>query len=291
MVAAITVRERPFWIGLACAAVMHVALIAGVVRHLPRQMGEATGRPEGISVELIDKADLEGKNTFAEDGGTPAVAAQPPPPKVASQTPPEPAPKQPPEPATETAPPQPPADAAAPAAPEAKANPWAADVEAPEKTAPPEPADQAKQEDAPVKPAQPKKQHPAEATPQPKPKPQEKLSLQLDLPPQAFMPGDQGAAVMRPAGITRSGENDDFGRGVIRALRRTMPASRVLGRVTVRFLLSPTGNIVEVRVASSSGDPVLDQSVVFAVKQASFPIPPQGSTAVDRSFQVTYIYH
>ena len=93
-------------------------------------------------------------------------------------------------------------------------------------------------------------------------------------------PGGRGAAVARPPGATRSGENDEFGRGVIRALRQTMPSPNgQLGRVTVKLLLSNTGNLAEVQLIRSAGIPGLDQSVVFAVKQASFPIPPGGATA------------
>ena len=64
-----------------------------------------------------------------------------------------------------------------------------------------------------------------------------------------------------------------------------------LGRVTVKLLLSNNGNLVEVQLIRGAGIPGLDQSVVFAVKQASFPIPPGGSTLVDRTFLVTYIYN
>jgi hypothetical protein len=34
----------------------------------------------------------------------------------------------------------------------------------------------------------------------------------------------------------------------------------------------------------------MDQNVVFAAKQASFPIPPAGATTADRTFLVTYVY-
>ena len=69
-------------------------------------------------------------------------------------------------------------------------------------------------------------------------------STQLDfsMPSSLFnAPVGGGAnAVMRPDGITRSGENDDFGRDVVRALRKTMPAhEKIFGRLTVRILLSP----------------------------------------------------
>jgi TonB family protein len=111
------------------------------------------------------------------------------------------------------------------------------------------------------------------------------------MPSMPITPG-RSASFARPAGITRSGENDDFGRGVIRALRQTFPtAGAVPGRVTVRFLLSENGNLVEVRLISSAGIPLLDQNVVFAVKQTNFPIPPAGASAADRTFLVTYIYH
>ena len=121
---------------------------------------------------------------------------------------------------------------------------------------------------------------------------------QLDLSPPAYSSNalitspNRGAALARPSDITRSGENDEFGRGVIRALRKTMPSLRdTTGRVTVRLFLSETGNLTEVQLVRSSGDSQLDQSVVFAVKQSSFPIPPNGSTRSDRTFLVTYIYN
>jgi TonB family protein len=111
------------------------------------------------------------------------------------------------------------------------------------------------------------------------------------MPDFSMPPGGLGAAVSRPPGITRSGENDDFARGVIRALRQTMPApSGVRGRVTVRLLLNDNGNLVEVALLRAADDPILTQSIVFAVRQASFPFPPAGANLADRTFMVTYIY-
>jgi hypothetical protein len=40
----------------------------------------------------------------------------------------------------------------------------------------------------------------------------------------------------------------------------------------------------------ATGDPILDQTVMFSVRQSLFPFPPKGSTAVDRTFMITYIY-
>jgi TonB family protein len=64
----------------------------------------------------------------------------------------------------------------------------------------------------------------------------------------------------------------------------------MLSQVTIRLFLSDKGNLVEVRLIRSGGDPILDQNVLFAVKQSNFPIPPIGSTEDDRTFLVTYVY-
>jgi protein TonB len=101
----------------------------------------------------------------------------------------------------------------------------------------------------------------------------------------------RSAGIERPAGITRSGANDDFARGVIRALRQTMPQMSVLGRVTVRILINMNGNIESVEVVNRSDNSDLNRAVVFSTKQASFPFPPNGATIADRTFTITYIYH
>ncbi len=104
-------------------------------------------------------------------------------------------------------------------------------------------------------------------------------------------PDGRSAGIERPAGITRSGANDDFARGVIRALRQTMPQMSVLGRVTVRILINMNGNIESVEVVNRSDNTDLNRAVVFSTKQASFPFPPNGATLADRTFTITYIYH
>ncbi|MEQ1673130.1 MAG: energy transducer TonB, partial [Hyphomicrobium sp.] len=118
----------------------------------------------------------------------------------------------------------------------------------------------------------------------------------LTPPPSSFSGSAGGAGrsagFERPPGITRSGANDDFARGVIRALQQTMPQLReVLGRVTVRILLTENGNVSDVQVVKSANIAALDQSVVFAVKQTSYPFPPPNSNVADRTFLVTYVYH
>jgi periplasmic protein TonB len=242
--------SRRFWIGVAVMAALHAALIAGFVRSAPRYLGEPEGSQSGISVELVDAADLQSTSTVLPP--EPSVAgpgsAAPPPRRDAA---PEPEPK------TAIAPPT--------------------ERENPGPGAPPAP----NKESVPAPPAKSKPAPPLDLSP----------SLRFDLPDGAFAPGGRYAAVMRPPNVTRSGENDEFGRGVIRALRKTMPVSPdTLGRVTVRLLLSETGNLTQLQLVRSSGDPILDQNVMFAARQSSFPIPPAGSTVPDRTFLVTYIY-
>jgi periplasmic protein TonB len=280
LVAAAIAPEHRFWFGLAFAAALHAALIFGVTRSSPRQIGERSGRPDGISVVLVDEADLKSKNTFREDGASaaPPAIAQPPAPPAAQPPQPKasepPVPKQAPAPKVEAAPPAPrPRD-------EQKSAAQAIDKEILDSLKAPGPA--------------PKPSDPGSAakTPPKQEQPQQQPPLQLTMPNIAVAPGGRGAAVARPPGATRSGENDEFGRGVIRALRQTMPSPNgQLGRVTVKLLLPNTGNLAEVQLIRSAGTPGLDQSVVFAVKQASFPIPPGGATLVDRTFLVTYIYN
>jgi TonB family protein len=273
-------QDNRFWFGLAFVAALHAALIFGITRSSPRQIGERSGRPDGISVVLVDEADLKSKNTFREDGASaaPPAIVQPPapaaPPQPKASEPP--VPKQTPAPKVEAAPP-------APRPFDEQKNARAIDKESLDLLAPgPTPAPAPKQSD----PGSAAKIPPKQEQPQPKP------PLQLTMPNMPVAPGDRAAAVARPPGATRSGENDEFGRGVIRALRQTMPSPNgQLGRVTVKLLLSNTGNLAEVQLVRSAGVPGLDQSVVFAVKQASFPIPPGGATLVDRTFLVTYIYN
>lgn len=167
----------------------------------------------------------------------------------------------------------------------------------------PKPAQPAQKEPAPHKAAETlheskPKHKPAEAQPSPKPAPaktKETKTAKLDLamPPamQAAIPGSRGAGLERPAGITRSGENDMFARGVIRALQQTMPQLRdTRGRVKVRITLDKNGNLVSTQVLMPSNVAGLDQSVVFATRQTSFPLPPYKAVPADLIFVVTYIY-
>lgn len=261
-------NERRFWIGLACAFLVHALILVGTLAAVPKRMGEEKGAPDGVSVVIVDLADLESRTSVPNEAPTPpappAEAPRPP-------TPPPPPPQakaQPPTPKQDPAPDQP---AATPVAPKLETLPL--DL----------PGEQRKQ---------PQQKQAMQTQPAPAPKPQPKRPAQpsFEMPDISLAPGRMQTAATRPPGITRSGENDEFGRNVIRALARVMPRLNIMGRVTVNILLNDRGNLAEVRVLRASEDPYLDQNVVFSVKQANFPIPPDGSTTIDRTFIVTYIY-
>jgi periplasmic protein TonB len=285
--------EHRFWIGLACVALLHASAILSAGRSLPRQLGERDGSPDAISVEFVDPSELGGPRPLPP---LPPSHAAPPPPATPADT------------GAKSSPPPPPSETATAPSP---SMPPPVETAAPSPVAPspvaPSPPDKtalsvpSKQEAAPsaptATPSPPTHAPPGPAaSPPPEPaskaKPSPKLSLQLDLPPNFIAPSGLSTAAVRPPDITRSGENDEFGRRVIRALRQTMPPARgELGKVTVRLLLSPTGDLSELQLVRPAADAALTQSVVFAVRQSSFPIPPTGATRSDRTFLVTYIYN
>ncbi len=274
-------RQRGFWIGVMCAVAFHGLLILGAGRSSPRHVGDPDGTPDAIAVELVTEADLKSRETVALP---PPGAVAAPPPQPTATAPPQPAPTPPPQP---DAAPAPPAEAPAPQ-PKQEAAPAANDLALPDL------ADLSPLVEK-AKPAE----KPAEKQSKPKPPAMKKPAPQarLDLSPPAAMQQAPSAApgrselFTRPPGVTRSGENDAFGLGVVRALRGTMPPpSGVFGRVRVRLILTENGDLAEVRVVESSGNSRLDQSVVFAVKQTTFPFPPVGASVIDRTFLIGYVY-
>jgi len=292
---AMPVREDyRFWIALACATALHIALIAGAIRSVPapnRIMGEKDGAKDGISVEIVDASALKPNSALPQPQQQQPAQQQTAPQQPVQE-------KTPPETKTETAaiersaPPEERAEEKATQTPERKKAPpesKAGDLR--ELLAIPEFSGKAGGSTPPPKPAPKAQQQPAKQEQQAAKQANLQLPQSFSAPQTIMNPQGRTAGVSRPAGITRSGENDDFGRGVIRALRQTMPSPYgATGRVTVRLILSETGNLVEVRLVRSGGNSSLDQSVVFAVKQSSFPIPPSRSTLDDRTFLVTYVY-
>jgi protein TonB len=70
-----------------------------------------------------------------------------------------------------------------------------------------------------------------------------------------------------------------YARLVQRALASTRPRGAGVGTVTVRLLVSSTGQLASVEIAKSSGNKQLDDIALAAVRWAKLPIPPPGMTA------------
>jgi TonB family protein len=270
-----------------------------------RRLGDASGKDDAIAVDLVTEADLKSRETVAlpPPGAVPGGVATPPTPESQPEAKPEEAkPEAPPE---KTPPPEEKVETPTPPTPEAPQEPKPEqpkskipDFESVLKdlaTAPQPTPDEA--QPAPAKPdaakpdaAKPDEAKPAEKKTEPAKKKVARLAPQSPFDAPVAPPGG-GAGATRPPGITRSGENDEFGRGVVRALKATMPPpTGGLGRVTVRLILNENGDLIDVRVLESSGVAGLDQRVVFATKQTNFPLPPYKSTEADRTFLISYVY-
>jgi protein TonB len=289
--------QRPslFWIALASAALVHALLIFGVTLSHPRTVGDPNGDSKAIDVELVDSSDLSMGEQASPPPGQQATPAQPQQPQQEQQPQPEPQkeaePQKQPEPQKEPEPK--PQDAQEPTPPD-KDTPDATDLPAPPLAlAPtPEPAlPESKETAKPEHKAAPK----AESKPAPK-KSSPPKSVDLSVPYNLAIQGTTGDAsggssASRPPGITRSGENDRFGRDVIRALKKTMPPSYgTRTRITIRIILDGNGNVGTLTLVQSGGKAELDQDILFSARQASYPFPPKNASVADRTFLVTYVY-
>lgn len=293
--------DRAFRAALGVAMVLHASLLIGALGAKSKRLGEEGGADDAINVSLVTEADFLSRTTVPENSSpppgappqpAPQPAAEPPPPDMKQTLPVE-----------EKPPPVQPA-------PEATAAPQPEPTPPAPKPEPVKPADiaatpdlfQLSEVDASKPKSEEAKPKTEAAKPAPKPPakkpPQQQKTAKLDLsPPKPTFDAPPGAAgrsagFSRPPGITRSGANDDFARGVIRALQQTMPQLReTLGRVTIKIVLNENGNVKDIQITRPSPDTSLNQSVVFAARQTSYPFPPAGSIDVDRVFVVTYIYN
>ena len=321
--------DRQFWIAVSAALTLHVGVLIGIASKPPRHVGEANGAEDAISVSMITESELNSRSMDAAKAELPPAQPAPPPPVETVKPHPEPKVPEPivPEKAApveaQVAGPVSPEKALEPKIPEPKIEerselkPTTAEADLatpPDKPPEPEtkPANKAPGQDKvratiteglpdealtikePVAKLQ-KQTPPKPPTKTPAKEPQRTAKLDLSVPqPSLQAPvtgGGRRASFERPPGITKSGANDDFARGVIRSLQATMPQLRdVLGRVTVRITLNDNGNIVDVQIVRPSNLADVDQAVVFAARQTSYPFPPPNSVPADRTFVVTYIY-
>ncbi|MFM7084061.1 MAG: TonB family protein [Hyphomicrobium sp.] len=268
-------NDRKFYIFLIFAFLIHASLLISITSLKPRRLGSPNGADNAISVSLINSNDLLSRATV--DDQSAGIQTQKTPDAVEKEKKPQPEP---------------------PSEQEARKTPDVSDAETKKSGNDPQfrtdetlDANSSQGKNSTKKKNETK---PSDRQNEKNTKQENNKVANLDLnQPQIFTApaGGGGAGVQRPPGITRSGENDDFARGVIRALQQTMPQlSNTYGRVSVRIILDKNGSLVSTDVIKPSQVAGLDQSVVFATRQSSFPLPPLNANSADLTFFVTYIY-
>ena len=109
-------------------------------------------------------------------------------------------------------------------------------------------------------------------------------------PASAGASGSRGAQASKGRISASQGSVRNYGGTVNAWIARNKPSpSGVTGTVVIRLAISPSGNLISARVASSSGNPNLDRSALAAVQRSSpFPTPPSGAKAASLVF--TYAF-
>ncbi|MEQ1710425.1 MAG: TonB family protein [Hyphomicrobium sp.] len=264
-------RDRTFLIAVGLVLLIHAGFVAGTVYRPAPSAGDAARDQEQerrgqvevsetITVELVEEPDGASKSKLSQIG-----ADAPPAPQA------EPQPE----------PPSPPVEA---------------------QDAPPVPKDQLQEQAKPqerAKPVErPKRTPPADAVPELSPddfdttmavyaeaveRAQAERRRQAD---------PRSAEAQRIKGAAAQGKQSAYSKSVTTALARNKPKGYLTrGGVYVQFELTMTGALRYVRVVQSSGDPLLDQTGVDAVKKTPFPAPPADVDPRDLRYTIHYVFN
>lgn len=276
-------RPIPFLI----AAGAHAALLVALLSFQADRLGGGGAEFDSISVTIVSADVLAAHTAPPTPSAAPAQSAAPVPEGNGPQTTPaaaEPPPPQPAEPVqavetplvTET-PPSPPDELAfLPEPPRQRP---------PETTPPPEPPKVLDQPPVERQPEQPPRKEPEP--------PKEAATAPATTAGGEASDGSDGAAPAPPPAVAASaGEVRAFGVAIQKALLRVdqksakarAKASRARGVVVLRFVIGETGALEAAQVQKSSGHPPLDEAALLLIRQASFPPPPIGMTAAQRTY-------
>lgn len=100
------------------------------------------------------------------------------------------------------------------------------------------------------------------------------------------------AEAQRIKGAAAQGTQSAYSKSVTTALARNKPKVYLSrGSVYVQFELDRTGALRYVRVAQSSGDPLLDQTGVDAIRKTTFPPPPPDVDPRDLRYTIHYVFN
>lgn len=285
-------RNWPVWmIGLAGSIAIHGAIFAWILYQPPLAAIGAGGQDlEAVSVEVVTAAALESLSSRASAATAGSVG-----------------------PVSEAlgidAPSQPESVAASATEPERRDEPERAPpLPAPDVVAKPDPVPEP---DTPltvselkqIPPDKPIEIEPEQEDREPPMKPEEQV-IEAPRSPAAVASSEAQPAIARGGAMARAldenvssdgsagaspGELAHFALAVRQALGRSRPphgGSR--GKVVVWFRLTPLGAIEAASIARSSGRHGLDDAALSAVRAATFPMPPSGSTDAHRTYSVPF---
>lgn len=95
--------------------------------------------------------------------------------------------------------------------------------------------------------------------------------------------GQSGAASASP------GKVHEYARKVVAALAEAKPTSAGRrGTVHISFTINLSGALDQARIARSSGARQLDEAALEAIQRAQFPVPPEGMTTTQLTYEVPY---
>lgn len=142
-----------------------------------------------------------------------------------------------------------------------------------------------------------------------KPEPEEKQEPETDpeaaapsRPSEASEASDEGGAAARGMDVVESpgqqaaaasaGVANEYAKAIIETLSRRKPRATagVRGTVRISFTVGQSGEVREARIARSSGQKVLDEAALSAVRGAKFPAPPPTLANGNLSYEVPYIF-
>lgn len=102
----------------------------------------------------------------------------------------------------------------------------------------------------------------------------------------------RSAQASRLAGAAPEGKQSPYVKAVLAVVAKNKPQLYITkGEVYVQFVLTRAGQIGALKVVQSSGDPLLDQIALNAIKVLKFPAPPADVNPSDLNYLIHYVMH
>lgn len=104
-------------------------------------------------------------------------------------------------------------------------------------------------------------------------------------------PQQRAAEQQRIGGAAPQGTQSAYSKSVTTALAKNKPRTYLTrGEVYIRFQLNRDGSIQYIRVLQSSGDPLMDQTGIEAIRKTTFPPAPPDVDPRDLSYTIHFVF-